>query len=46
LDSSGKIIFIKMENNTELNVESLANGIYLIEFVTDIEKIYRKLIKE
>lgn len=45
-DSLGKVILIQTQNNNEVNIEKLSKGIYLIEFISDNEKIYRKLIKE
>ena len=45
-DSLGKIIFIQTQNNNEIDVENLSKGIYLIEVVTENEKIYRKFVKE
>lgn len=45
-DSLGKTMLHQTQNNTEINVENLAAGIYLIEIVTENEKMYRKFIKE
>lgn len=45
-DSLGKVILIQTQNNNEIDVENLSKGIYLIEIISENEKIYRKFIKE
>lgn len=45
-DSLGKVILIQTQNNNEIDVETLSKGIYLIEVITENEKIHRKFIKE
>jgi Secretion system C-terminal sorting domain len=45
-DALGKEILIQSQNNSEVNVEKLSKGIYLIEIISENEKIYRKFIKE
>ena len=45
-DYLGKEVLTQTLNNTEINVENLSNGIYLIEIQTENEKVYKKFIKE
>lgn len=45
-DTLGKEILIQTQNNSEVNIEKLSKGIYLIEIISENEKIYKKLIKE
>jgi Secretion system C-terminal sorting domain len=45
-DALGKEILIQSQNNSEVNVEKLSKGIYLIEIISENEKIYRKFIKD
>jgi hypothetical protein len=45
-DTLGKEIFLQAQNNNEVNIEKLSKGIYLIEIISENEKIYRKFIKE
>lgn len=45
-DTLGKEILIQTQNNNEINIEKLSKGLYLIEIISENEKIYRKFIKE
>lgn len=45
-DSLGKAVLIQTRNNNEVDLENLSKGIYLIEVLTEVEKIYKKFIKE
>jgi hypothetical protein len=45
-DTFGKAILIQTQNNSEISVENLSKGIYIIEIFTENKKIYRKFIKE
>lgn len=45
-DYLGKEIFTQTQNNNEINVENLSKGNYLIEILSENEKIYKKFIKE
>lgn len=45
-DSLGKVVPLQTQNNNEINVENLANGIYFIEILTDNETIYKKFVKK
>lgn len=45
-DTLGKEILIQTSNNSEINIENLSKGIYVIEIISENEKIYKKLIKE
>jgi len=45
-DYLGKEILTQTKNNDDLNVENLSKGIYLIEFQSENEKVYKKFIKE
>ena len=42
----GKVILIQTQNNTEVNIEKLPQGIYVIEIISENKKIYKKFIKE
>jgi hypothetical protein len=44
-DYSGKEVLTQIQNNNEVDVENLSNGIYLIEIYSENEKVYRKFIK-
>ena len=44
IDALGKVILA--QNNTEINVENLAKGIYTLEISTGNGKVFRKFIKE
>lgn len=44
IDALGKVILA--QNNTEINVEHLAKGIYTLEISTGNGKVFRKFIKE
>ena len=44
IDALGKVILA--QNNTEINVEHLAKGIYTIEISTGNGKVFRKFIRE
>ena len=46
IDSLGKILLVQTQNNTEINVEHLSKGIYMLEISTGDGKIFRKFIKE
>ena len=46
LDSLGKILLVQTQNNVEINVGHLANGIYTIEIISENEKVFRRFIKE
>lgn len=45
-DTLGKEILIQTQNNNEINIEKLSNGIYLVEILSENEKIYKKFIKK
>jgi len=45
-DSLGKTISIQTQNNNQVDIEKLSNGIYFIEFSIDNYRIYKKIIKE
>ena len=45
-DYLGKEVLSQTQNNSEINVESLSKGIYLLEIYSEKEKVYRKFIKE
>jgi hypothetical protein len=45
-DTLGKAILIQTQNNNEIDLENLSKGVYLIEILTENEKIYKKFIKE
>ncbi len=45
-DSLGKVVPLQTQNNNEINIENLSNGIYFIEILTDNETIYKKFIKK
>ena len=44
IDALGKVILA--QNNTEINVENLAKGIYTLEISTTNGRVFRKFIKE
>ncbi len=46
IDSLGKVILVQTQNNTEIDVEHLANGIYTVEIISENEKVFRRFIKE
>ena len=45
-DYLGKEVLTQTQNNNEINIENLSNGIYLIEIHSENGKVYRKFIKE
>jgi hypothetical protein len=45
-DFSGKIILTQTQNTTEINIENLAQGIYILEVYSLEEKYTRKFVKE
>lgn len=45
-DSLGKVVSLQTQNNNEINIENLSNGIYFIEILSDNERFYKKFIKE
>lgn len=45
-DTLGKEILTQTQNNSEVNIEKLSKGMYIIEITSENEKIYKKLIKE
>lgn len=42
----GKEILMQTQNNSEVNIEKLSKGMYIIEIISDNVKIYKKIIKE
>jgi hypothetical protein len=45
-DLSGKVILIQTINTTQVNIEPLASGLYIIEAFSGVEKYMSKFIKE
>jgi hypothetical protein len=45
-DTLGKEILIQTQNNSEVNIEKLSEGIYLIEIISENKKVYKKFIKK
>jgi hypothetical protein len=45
-DAVGKQIFIQTQNTSEINLESVSKGIYILEITSENNHIFRKLIKE
>jgi len=45
-DTLGKEVLTQTQNNGEINIEKLSNGIYVVEISSENKKIYRKLIKK
>jgi uncharacterized protein (TIGR02145 family) len=45
-DLTGKVVLTQTTNTTQVNVASLANGLYVIEAVSGNEKLVSKFVKE
>mgnify|MGYP001484286893 CR=1 FL=1 len=45
-DTLGKEILTQTQNTTEVNIEKLSKGLYIVEIFSKNEKVYKKIIKE
>lgn len=45
-DAVGKQIFIQTQNTSQINLENVSKGMYILEIASESNKTFRKLIKE